>query len=84
MKMIQLPVYDYVGFDDYGCVDMAVFIGQEDDPFLTKNISIKDIVKEFIEIRVIPSTGKLAEEHDKDRQVLIKALKQAIEMLEQA
>jgi hypothetical protein len=84
MKTIQLQVYDYIGFDDYGCVDMAVFIGNEDDPFLTKNISIKEMVKEFIEIRVIPSTGKMAVDHYKDRDALVKELKKAIDTLESA
>jgi hypothetical protein len=84
MKTIQLQVYDYIGFDDYGCVDMAVFIGNEDHPFLEKNISIKEMVKEFIEIRVVPSTGKMAVEHYKDRDALVKELKKAIDTLEKA
>jgi hypothetical protein len=84
MKTIQLQVYDYIGFDDYGCVEMSVFYGNADDPFLTKNISIKDMVKEFIDIRVIPSTGKMAVDHYKERDALVKELKKAIETLEAA
>lgn len=84
MKTIQLQVYDYVGFDDYGCVDMAVFIGNDDDPFLTKNISIVDMAQEFIDVRAIPSTGKMGDMHYAERDVLVRELKKAIEMLEKA
>jgi hypothetical protein len=84
MKTIQLQVYDYIGFDDYGCVDMEVFIGNDDEPFLTKNISVTELAKEFIEIRTIPSTNKLGDMHYDERDVLVRELKKAIEILESA
>lgn len=82
MQELKLKVENYIGFDDDGFLECNIFVGKEDEPIINHKFSMKDIVKEFIEIR----SSKLGfdKAYDKQRELVISTLEKSIEALKKA
>lgn len=81
-KEVKLKFENYLGFDDEGYLECAVFIGDEDKPSIEHRFSMKEIVKEFIDIR--SGTKGFDKMFDTQRAAVIKALETSIEALKKA
>jgi hypothetical protein len=82
MNTLKLEVDHYVGFGDWGDIESMVFFGNEDKPAIENVFTIDELVKEFIDMRTIPSTGKVEECHMRDIDNLYKTFEKALKMLE--
>jgi hypothetical protein len=76
---VKLKLDNYIGFDDDGYLECSIFLGNGDDPIVNQKFSMKDIVKEFIDIR---SSSKGFD--NKQRDLVIKTLEKSIEALKKA
>lgn len=79
---LKLKLDNYIGFDDDGYLECSVFLGNGDDPIINEKFSMKDIVKDFIDIR----SSKLGFDkmYDQQRDMVIKTLEKSIEALKKA
>jgi hypothetical protein len=59
-----------------------MFVGNDDNPILNEKFSVKDMVKEFIDVR--SGTTGFDQLCIKQRDLLVKTLEQSIEMLKKA
>jgi hypothetical protein len=84
MSALKLEVDHYVGFGDWAEIEAMVFFGNEDKPAINDVFTIDELVKEFIEMRTVPSSGKIEECHYRDVDNLVNAFNKAIKMLEAA
>ena len=82
MKEMKLKVENYIGFDDDGYLEATMFVGNDDDPIINEKFSVKDMVKEFIDLR--SGTDGFDKLCLKQRDLLVKTLEQSIEMLKKA
>ncbi len=55
---VKLKLDNYIGFDDDGYLECSIFLGNGDDPIVNQKFSMKDIIKEFIEIRSSSASGR--------------------------
>jgi hypothetical protein len=79
MKEMKLKVENYLGFDDDGYLEATMFVGTDEDPIINEKFSVKDMVKEFIDVRSnVTGFDQLCL---KQRDLLIKNFEQSIEML---
>lgn len=81
-KEVKFKFENYVGFDDDGFVETMVFLGKEDDPLLSHKFSLKEMVKDFIDVR--STKNGFEEAYKKQAELVVKSLEQAAEMLKKA
>ena len=79
---LKLKLDNYIGFDDDGFLECSVFLGQDDNPIINEKFSMKDIVKDFIDLR--SSSKGFDKLYDTQRAMVIKALETSIEALKKA
>jgi len=70
---------NYIGFDDDGYLECTVFLGTDDNPIINEKFSMKDIIKDFIDIR--SSTKGFDKMYEQQRDMVIKTLEKSIEAL---
>ena len=79
---VKLKLDNYIGFDDDGYLECTVFLGADDNPIINQKFSMKDIIKDFIDIR---SNSKGFDTlYNKQRDLVIKTLEKSIEALKKA
>lgn len=76
---LKFKVENYIGFDDDGYLEAMMFVGNGDKPIINEKFNMKDIIKEFIDVR--SSKTGFDELCLKQRDLLIKNFEQSIEML---
>lgn len=59
-----------------------MFLGTDDNPIINEKFSMKDIIKDFIDIR--SSTKGFDKMYDQQRDMVIKTLEKSIEALKKA
>ncbi len=74
--------FDPANTDYQKYLECSVFLGNGDDPIINEKFSMKDIVKEFIDVR----SSKLGFDkmYDQQRDMVIKTLEKSIEALKKA
>lgn len=82
MKEMKLKVENYLGFDDDGYLEATMFVGTDDNPIINEKFNMKDLIKEFIDVR--SSKTGFDELCLKQRDLLVKTFEQSIEMLKKA
>ena len=48
---LKFKVENYIGFDDDGYLEAMMFVGNGDKPIINEKFNMKDIIKEFIDVR---------------------------------
>ena len=79
---VKLKLDNYIGFDDDGYLECTVFLGTDDNPIINQKFSMKDIIKDFIDIR--SSTKGFDKMYEQQRDMVIKTLEKSIEALKKA
>jgi hypothetical protein len=82
MKEMKLKVENYLGFDDDGYLEATMFVGNDDNPIINEKFNMKDLIKEFIDVR--SSKTGFDQLCLKQRDLLVKTFEQSIEMLKKA
>jgi hypothetical protein len=81
-KEMKLKVENYIGFDDDGYLECVIFVGKEDQPIINHKFSMKDIIKEFIDIR--SNKAGFDKMYASQRDLVVKTLEKSIETLKKA
>jgi hypothetical protein len=76
---LKFKVENYIGFDDDGYLESMMFVGNGDKPIINEKFNMKDLIKEFIDVR--SSNTGFDELCLKQRDLLIKNFEKSIEML---
>ena len=79
---VKLKLDNHIGFDDDGYLECSIFLGNGDDPIVNQKFSMKEIVKEFIDIR--SSSKGFDKLYEQQRDLVVKTLEKSIEALKKA